>query len=334
MNRTLGSRQLVRDAFEGVELPRLPVIPFIFSHAARLEQIPLRRMYSDPTQYVRCLQNARKLYGYDAVVSGFDASLEAEMAGCRVEWGGDYETPVAVRQPGFDPAQLERIDLHGMSRGGRFGTVVESLRRIHTVSGAECGLAAVVTGPLQLAATLTGRDIVKELLESPDGVSGLLEATVAFLLKLAQVYCELELDIVVIADSLAASLPAGQVPWLSSVLGPLVNTVRFYNAFPVLLPLGASPVSAARLAAAGCDGIAAAGIDPSAWKNAARGLSAVFGMAVPAGILAGDTNELEEHLKRYLPEYPVSGVFLTTDDQVLAETPPENFQLLMKTVRG
>ena len=79
MEKEITPKKLVRGAFESADLPRLPFIPWIFTHAARLEQIPVKRMYNDPTQYVKCLQNTRKLYGYDAIVGSFDHSLELEV---------------------------------------------------------------------------------------------------------------------------------------------------------------------------------------------------------------------------------------------------------------
>src|SRR4030042_4672728 len=91
ISKMMSSKRLVRGAFEAAELPRLPFIPWIFTHAARLEQVPVRRLYFDPTQYTKCLQNAQKLYGYDGIDGGFDSSLEIEICGRPVHWGGDWE---------------------------------------------------------------------------------------------------------------------------------------------------------------------------------------------------------------------------------------------------
>jgi hypothetical protein len=321
MDRALTSKQLVRRLFEGADLPRPPVIPWVFSHAARLEQVPLRRMYAEPTQYVRCLQSARKLYGYDAIIGGFDPSIEAEIAGCPVAWGGDYDTPVTRPIPSFDFSKLDSIDVEGAGRKGRLGTVIESLRRINTVLGASVGLAAVITGPLSLAAALTGKDMIKELEEKPEPAAGAVEAAAGFILKVAQVYCQLELDIIVIAERL---MPAGRPGWLSSLFTPLVNTVRFYNACSVLLP-GPSPDWNA-LGELGFDGI----VGPAGSK-APKG---VLGKAIPIEMLRSKPAEFQDWLKANLPSLAGPGAFLTTDWEVPADTPPDNLHLLMNTIRG
>jgi uroporphyrinogen-III decarboxylase len=324
MDRSFTSKQLVRRLFEGTELPRPPVIPWVFSHAARLEQVPLRRMYAEPTQYVRCLQGARKLYGYDAIIGGFDPSIEAEIAGCPVAWGGDYEIPTARPQPAFDFSGLGNIDVESAARKGRFGTVIESLRRINTVLGASIGLAAVVSGPLSLAAALTGRDMIKELAEKPEAAAGVVEAAAGFILRLVQVYCQLELDIIIIVDRLVPLLPAARLSWLSSLLSPLINTVRFYNSYSVLLP-GTAPDSNA-LVELGFDGIVAP-VDSESPKG-------IVGKAIPAQVFRSKPAEFQDWLKTNLPALAGPGVFITTDGEVPPETPPDNLHLLMNTIRG
>lgn len=332
MKSTLNSKQLVRAAFEEKDLPRLPVVPFIFKHAARLEQVSLREIYADPTRYVRCLQNARKLYGYDAIIAGSDASLEAELAGCGVAWGGPYDVPRAVPRPNYDLTSLENVNVPEAARSGRFSTVIESLRRINSVSGPTTALGAVITGPLQLAAILSGRDLVNGLTETSSEAGVIVEAAAAFLLKIVQVYCQLELDIIIIADNLVASLPAVQISWLSSLLCPLVNTIHFYNAYAVVLPLEASPESAAHLVEAGVDGVVAC-TDLPAWNRMTGGRPGTFGLAVPSRVLDVGFKEMQEYLRGHLPESPAAGVFLSTDGEVPPETPPDNLHLLMNILR-
>jgi uroporphyrinogen-III decarboxylase len=326
------SKALVRGAFESAELPRLPFVPWVFRHAARLEQVPLQRMYGDPTQYVKCLQNARKLYGYDAVIGGFDPSLEAEIAGLSIKWAGEYGTPAAITRPGFDPGRLEGINVLGSGRTGRFGTVVESLRRICTVSGSSVAMVAVVSGPLTLAAALAGRDPIEDLKAGPDPARNTVEAAARFLLKVVQTYCQLELDVIAFGERPAASIPAAHLPWMQSVLAPILNTVRFYNAASVLLPGDVSGNELDGLIDLGYDGIVAAGIDLITWNRLKRGRNGVLGKAIPAGLISGAHDELKEYLKEQLPDCAGEGIFLTTDGEVPPDTPPENIRLVMDMI--
>jgi uroporphyrinogen decarboxylase len=328
----ISSKRLVRGTFESADLPRLPFIPWIFTHAARLEQIPVRRIFNEPTQYTKCLQNAQKLYGYDAIISSFDSSLEMEICGCPVKWMGDYEAPLTSPNAGFDVGRLKDINVENASKMGRFGTVIESLRRINRVAGQNLALAAVVTGPLTLMSGLTTRDPVKDLIERPGDIIKSIEAIAEFLLKVVQVYCQLELDIITIADKLTAVFPSGHLPWLKSIFAPILNTIRFYNAFSVLLPGELSPDSMANLLDLGFDGIVSTGIEMTAWQEIKGGRSCALGKAIPTRFLNSVPNELQDYLESQLKVKPKPGVFLTTDWEVPSEMPPDNMHLVMNTI--
>jgi uroporphyrinogen-III decarboxylase len=289
-------------------------------------------MYTDPTQYTKCLQNAQKLYGYDAIIGSFDASLEMEICGRPINWQGDYEAPAASPDPGFDLARIKDINVESAGKTARFGTVIESLRRINRIAGQNLALAAVISGPLTLTAGLTGRDPLKDIAERPEEAMKDIEATAGFLLKIVQVYCQLEVDIIAIAERPAAGFPPSHLAWLRSTFSPVVNTVRFYNAFSVLLPGESSPDNITSLLDLGFDGIVAAGIDINTWKKLKGRRSCILGKAVPAYILNSGLAELREYLEMHLPERTEPGVFLTTNWEVPPETPPENIHLLMNMI--
>ncbi|MCJ7605348.1 MAG: hypothetical protein MUO19_04845, partial [Dehalococcoidales bacterium] len=220
------------------------------------------------------------------------------------------------------------------AKTGRFGTVTESLRRIKIVSGTNLALAAVVTGPLTLAAVLMGKDPVKTFTENPEEIIALAETAAGFLLKVVQVYCRLEPDIIVIADRLMPLVPAAHLSRLESVLSPVVNTIRFYNAFSVLLPGEPSPESLENLVGLGFDGIVAPGIDLKMWREIKGSRACVLGQAIPSGILKKGEKELEEYLGNQLPGGPEPGVFLTTDWEVPVDMPPENLRIIMNLISG
>lgn len=332
MDTTITSKNLVRGVFESADLPRLPFIPWIFTHAARLEQIPVRRMFNDPTQYVKCVQNTRKLYGCDAITASFDSSLEMEICGCPVDWRGDYETPTIRPKPDFDFSSLKDVNVESASKTGRFGTVIESLRRINMVSGPNVALAAVVNGPLTVTAGLNSKNLIKDFVEKPEETKKTIEATAAFLLKVVQTYCQLQPDIIVIADRLMTYFPAAHLSWLQSTLAPIVNTIRFYNTYSVLLPGDSPPENLDSLIDLGFDGIVTSGIDVNTWNQLKDGRPCILGKAIPSRLLTTEKEELQGYLETYLPENIEPGIFLTTDWEVPPDTPPDNIHLIMNMI--
>ncbi len=326
MDTAMTGKAMVRGAFEQAALPRLPFLPWVFTHAAKLEQVPVRRLYADPTQYVKCLQNARKLYGYDGISTGLDVSLAAELAGGPVIRGDEDAFPVIKPLPGFDAGRLESIDVEKAAAAGRFATVMESVKRIKMVAGANLALAAAVPGPLSLAAALTGK--------GPEESLDLAEPIATFLLKIVQMLCQQEPDLIVVADPLAGSLTGGKLARLEGTLGPLVNSVRFYNAFTVLVPGTVNPDTLGELIGLGFDGVVAPGVGIETWQAAAGGRGCALGLAVPSTILLNGGDAVKEYLKNYLPDGPMPGVFVTTEGDVPPATPPESLKAVMQTVTG
>jgi hypothetical protein len=68
MTADISSKELVKDLFYFKDLPRPPFIPWISTFAAKLEQIPVEDMLSDPGLLSTALLNSQDLFGYDAIV--------------------------------------------------------------------------------------------------------------------------------------------------------------------------------------------------------------------------------------------------------------------------
>lgn len=334
MDRELNSKELVRGVFGSADLPRLPFMPWIFSHAAKLEQITLRNMYNDPTQYSKCLQNTRKLYGYDAIISSFDSSLEAEMCSCPIDWRDDCKTPDVKPRLDFNFSSLKDINVENAAKTGRFGTVFESLRRINMVSGKNIALAAIITGPLTVATSLSGRNLILDFAENPEQATKTVEATVAFILKVVQIYAQLQLDVIVVADRLISTFPVAYLERLQSILSPIINTIRFYNAYPVLLPGNMPAENLAEVIKIGFDGVVASEIDSKTWRQIRSGRNCILGKAIPSRLFTSGKKELQDYLEAYLKTGIEPGTFLTTDWEVPPETPPENLHLVRAMIAG
>ena len=289
-------------------------------------------MYADPTRYSRCLQNTRKLYGYDAITGSFDPSLELEVCGSPIDWKGDFETPVARPDPGFDFSHLKEIDVESTGKTGRFGTVIESLRRINMVSGKNTALVAMVSGPLTVASGLTGRNLVQDFMENSEQVVKIIEITSAYILRIVQVYCQLQLDIIAIADRFLTNCPDALLSQLQSFLSPVLNTIRFYNAFSVILPGDITPSRLSDIIDIGFDAITADTMLVDDWQDIRGGRPCVLGQAIPSRLLLSGGEELNDYLEDFLPENKETGVFLTTDWEVPRDTSPENFHLVMDMI--
>ena len=160
------------------------------------------------------------------------------------------------------------------------------------------------------------------------------DAAAAFLLKLVQALCELEPDLIVVAEPAIGGLSGTQISQLEGTLGPLVNSVRFYNAFTVLVPGQVSADKLGDLIGMGFDGVALTGIDVVAWQAAAGGRSCALGLAVPSATLLEGGDAVRDYLEKYLPGGPEPGVFVTTEGDVPAAAPPDSLKAVMNRLTG
>ena len=82
----------------------------------------------------------------------------------------------------------------------------------------------------------------------------------------------------------------------------------------------------------GFQGVVASGIDVNTWNQLKGGRSCVLGKAIPSHILATSKNDLQRYIDTNLEGVKEPGVFLTTDWEVIPDTPPENVHLVMNII--
>jgi len=134
---------------------RVPIVPQVFGHAARLGGVPLRRYLTDATVLAQCQLDAWRDYGTDAMFGLFDACVETEALGSGMRYPEDGYPDVErfiLEQPG-DVAQLRIPD---PGRAGRMPVALEALRRLRQEGQDQAMVAGCVLGPMTLACQLMG----------------------------------------------------------------------------------------------------------------------------------------------------------------------------------
>lgn len=329
MARPDTSKGLVRKALSGDRISSMPFMPWVCIHAAKLEQIPTSHLLNDPSLLARALENAQKLYGYDMVVNIFDTTIEAEACGCPVRWRSDQELPTLESHQPID--HLSESDISSVTNRGRLPVVIEATKRLCITLGRTVAIAGVVTGPFTLATHLKGQNIADALGENPEEAQNIIELAGKICLEVCRSYCELEVDVIVLTESVMPHLPESSIPLAFSVLGPLYNVIRFYNGLSLLLARGCSSESIGLLGAMEADGMAVDGKIEGELKQ--RASHCIVGQTIPTPVLAGQMEQLTAYMHDHLKG---SGgpVFLATEWQVPYETPPENMHQIVRYVRG
>ncbi len=330
------SKELFKNVFQMKSLARLPFIPWISSFAAKLEQIPVRKMLSDATLLSRSLQNAQKLFGYDGITVVFDSTLEAEACGCEIKWSNTEELPVVISHPFSEGSEIEDLDISEIEKKGRVPVALETAKRINILKGKEIALIAVITGPVTLARFLRGDSFIPQL-ESPfQETMELIELAQKVNLKLCNAYCKQGVDAVVIAENSLGELPPDLI---SMMIGPVIETiskvVRYYNAYSIILTRDCSERHIEPIFQLQADGVVISGnIDQEAMRDAAMKYNRCFSMNIPCSALLGTQAELNDVLKRCLSTQERKGFFLSAEWEVPYDTPVANIHEIMKSIRG
>jgi uroporphyrinogen-III decarboxylase len=221
---------------QGVAPPRPLFLPIVFSHAARVENMPLRSFLANPTKISNTLRQIRPRLHSDGIACYFDPFLEAEALGATLQWTSDdgppsLHWPENIRKgelPESPPSQQDA------AKTSRVAIAIDVIRRLKAVVRDDCLLMASVTGPLTLAALLLQLD-PSDALGHPDIPSSALDLASAVISGIAAAFVEAGVAVVFIREDFVPALSPEELESWFSRLETTINIVRFYEALPVLL---------------------------------------------------------------------------------------------------
>ncbi len=205
------SRQLVRSAFSGSKSERRPLLPLAFYHAARFDGAPFDELIGDATRLSRALLQQRQLLGGDCISVHFDEVWFAEAAGASLDWADEMPR---VRWPSIEAEALAAAVGDG---AGVFATLVEVVDRLAKQLRREAPVMVAFPGPLLLASRIGA------------GKAAALERLGGMLRGLIERCCRAGAELVLLREA-----GDGAVERMVAASAPIFNTVRYYNATPIL----------------------------------------------------------------------------------------------------
>ena len=328
------SKELVRSLFQLRDLARVPFIPWVCSFAAQLEQIEMEAMLSDSGLLSRALINSQKLFGYDAIVSVFDPSLEAEACGCKIDWGSGEDLPEVVSHPLSEGARIEDIDTSNFEKRGRIPAVLEATKRLNLVRGKEVAIIGVITGPLTLAGHLKGKSFVADLNQGAEETTKVVNLAGSIGLKLCRLYCELGVDVITIAEEMLGQINPAQYQTVAAPLRSIWNVARFYNVPSLILSKGCREEHVEPALALQADGVALSGdIDCTQLRDAALKRKNCYARSISSSSLLGAPSQVADYTTACLASTG-KGFFLSTEWEVPYSTSVDNMHEVMSVIRG
>lgn len=183
----------------GFERPdRVPVIPQVFGHAARLAGVSLCDYVRDGELLARCQVEALQQYGYDAVFALMDTSVETEAAGSVLTYPQN-RYPHVKTYALSDAAGIEGLAAPDPLSDGRMPELLKAVRSLRREVGDDALVVGCVLGPMTVAMQLMGAEAALYLAtDHPERFERLLDfaAEVAIRFGTAQIEAGAHLPIV------------------------------------------------------------------------------------------------------------------------------------------
>ena len=172
----MGSKELVFRALTCKTTDRIPWVPFVGCHAAKLLGVNADEYFYSEKHIVDGAVKAYEMYQPDGLPVLFDLQLEAEALGCRLRYAKDNIPSVATHP--LESGKVLRDLKLPTRKSGRLGVVMDAAKELVRLLGDKIALYGVVTGPFTLALHLMGTDYktIAELLgKSPKSIDNALQ---------------------------------------------------------------------------------------------------------------------------------------------------------------
>jgi uroporphyrinogen decarboxylase len=131
------------------------VIAQVFGHAASLAGVPLDQYVRDGKTLAACQLSALRHYGYDAVFSVMDVSVETEAMGSVLRYPRD-RYPVIERYALSREAPWDELAVPDPERAGRMPEMLKALAILRHELKDEVAVVGCILGPFTLATQLLG----------------------------------------------------------------------------------------------------------------------------------------------------------------------------------
>jgi len=327
---SMNSKELVRALFSSRPVSRPPFIPCMATAAARLMQVSVREMFSDPTTLANSLQACQRLFKYDGTVILFDTTLEAEACGCQLSW--QEGCPPKVVSPVFsNPDDLATLDASEIEGAARIPVVIEAAKRLTQTIGGEVSILGAITGPATLGRHLLGDAFLSACDTDSKAFDEVVGLWVTIALARARAYGELNLDAIILVEEDFAVVGPTRYTAILPALKTLRNLARFYDMAVIAHTRPSSVPNLNALVGLEVDGV-------SAWDCASEDAAnpppgdTIHGMCVSSSALLGSVEDVHGTVIDLVSRSEGRRIFITSESEVPPATPAMNLHTVMSMV--
>lgn len=204
------SMALVKNFIRSGRCQRPPLLSTIFYHASRIDGGGFDELFVEPARLTRALLDQHRLFQTDAVAVRFDEVAFAQNSVVAIDWAA----PIPVVD--WEATERESGPLDDESTQAALAPLVDVVGRLAKELRRQVPVMAIMPGPSRMGAM--GGSI-----DGPESAARLLRGV-------ADRVCQAGANIVMLEED----DENGDEEKLRALIAPIVNTVRYYNAFSIL----------------------------------------------------------------------------------------------------
>ena len=200
------AKQMLIDATYGKKTEMAPWVPYAGVNCAYLIGEKADRYMKTPEIMARGVVEAARRYKADGIPLSFDLSVEAEAAGCELEYWEDNVPSVRSHPCAKQTPQELGMTVAG-KEAGRWPVLFEAARIVKPqLAEMDCALLGLMAGPLTLASHLAGVRIFTAVKKNPEFAHAVAAHAAEIAAAAARNYVEMGCDIIAIVDPVASQI--------------------------------------------------------------------------------------------------------------------------------
>jgi len=322
---------------------RVPVMLHNFMPAAREAGLTMKQFRSDPNSMARTFIDAAAKYGLDGILTDVDTALEAHAMGAKTEFPDDL--PAKVVAPVADQIEevIEHVHPEKLKTDERVQIYLEAIRLIHRETAGELFLRGNADqGPFSLAAAVYGMTNMMMALTEEDkteSIFKLIERCYEVHLAFHFMVKEAGADMTSFGDSMGSPdliSPAMHRKFVTPFHKRLVRDLSEKGVKTVCHICGKTDRILDLWAETGFCGVEIDyKTDIFQAKNVMQKRSVLFGIIDPSGVFCyGDESTVKQNTQTVLDCFAGGGLVIGAGCALPTETPSENIDTFIKTVRS
>jgi len=199
----MNGKERVLNAINRKEIDRVPWVPFVGCHAAKLIGNTAEEFFKSEDLIVQGVSKANEEYRPDGIPALFDLQLEAEALGCGLKWA-DENPPMVSSHPLQEGKTIADLKLP-TETDGRFPIALGAMKRIYEALP-DKAIYSLITGPFTLALHLKGTDIFFMMFDDPEGMKELMRFCTDVAKKTIDMYTQAGCDVVAVVDPMTSQI--------------------------------------------------------------------------------------------------------------------------------